>query len=120
MPIIESLMTSLDYYGLLLSLMQKHEWNNLIHVEVEKIIKTSVASNSSNVYVAMVKKGDFVGNVLQMIKKELIASKFSKGYAGCLTNILIYVRDSIKKDTPFGVWLKRDHPDFEHAIDEYV
>jgi hypothetical protein len=120
LPIIEPLMTLLDYYGLLLGLMQKHEWNNLIHVEVEKIIKISIASNSSDVYLAMFKKGDFVGNVMQMIKKERMASKLSKGYAGCLTNILICVKDSIKKDMPFGMWLRRDYPDFEQAIDEYV
>jgi|JI6StandDraft_1071083.scaffolds.fasta_scaffold20517_5 hypothetical protein len=109
--IIEPLLLSLDYYGMLFGLMQKHEWNNLIHVEVEKIVKASLISNNENVYIAMFKKGDFTTCVAQMIKKEREASKFGKGYAGCLTNILIAVRDIIKRDTEIGNWIRRDYPD---------
>lgn len=32
--IIEPLLPSLDYFGMLLNLMQKHEWNNIVHVEI--------------------------------------------------------------------------------------
>ena len=102
LSIIEPLMTSFDYYGLLMALMQKHEWNNLLHVEVEKILKAALTSNNENVYLAMFKKGNFPDNITQMIMKERQANKFSKGYAGCLTNILIAVRDTIKKEAPIG------------------
>lgn len=63
LAIVEPLLAIHDYYGMLLGLMQKHEWNNLIHVEVEKICKASLVANNEKVYTAMFQKGGFPGNV---------------------------------------------------------
>jgi hypothetical protein len=69
-------------------------------VEVEKIFKSGLLANSQPVYAAIFQKGDLVGSVTQMIKKERLgAGRFGRGYTGCLTNIVIALQDCIQKPT---------------------
>ena len=107
-------------FGLLLRLMEQFEWNNIIHVEVEKIFKQAFESQSEVTYGNIFKKGDFVGRVTEMINNEKTVTKFGKGYSGCLTNILIALNEGINKETVIGKLVRKNHPAFEKLIHEYI
>lgn len=56
-----------------------------------------------------------------MIKKERIGGgKFGKGYTGCLTNILLNLREYLEKPCDLANWVRRDYPDFEKVLADYL
>ena len=49
----------MNIFGMLLGLLTRYEWNNSLHIEIEKIFKEVFKSKSNELWRAIFKKGNF-------------------------------------------------------------
>lgn len=85
MSLVETLPNIHVYFTTFLNLMVKHEWNNLLHVEIETIFREIFKAGSVELFRAMFQKGRFGEALKDLIKKE--ERKQVRGYVGTLINI---------------------------------
>jgi len=119
LAIIESLIPTMNIFGMLLGLLTRYEWNNSLHIEIEKIFKEVFKSKSNELWRAIFKKGNFGEVAKDIIRKEQ-PGRPSKGYMGCFINILINANEAVKKDTEFGQYLKKEEGRFVEAMDRFL
>lgn len=99
-----------NIFSFLLDFPSKFEWNSIVLVEVEKILKSVFHCSNESVYHALFTQGHFLEKLKDLIRKEGDGGKFGKGYSGFLNNILSALKQEFEDDTKFGELIHKHHP----------
>lgn len=88
----------------LLELVVKHEWNSMLHVEVELIFKELFKEGNTGLVRVFLDKWSLTDAIKEMIRKE--EKNLAQGYSGTLINISTILSDSIKSPSETSKYLK--------------
>lgn len=65
--------------------MKRFEWNNIVLVQIEKIIKHSITKKDSKIYKGLLEQ--LIDSIKEWKDSLSDASKFGRGYKGFLTTL---------------------------------
>lgn len=129
-------LTNNNVFGYLLDCISKYEWNSIVLVEIEKILKLCLCigqkTNKPNaesedknsqieaIYNGLFVQSNFSSRLRELMRKESEKGKINCGYSGFLNNLCTHIKSLIKSETVIGGLIKGNQSDLLELMDNYL
>lgn len=92
-----------NIFTILLAFVKRFEWNNIVLVQIQKIVKHSIAKKDAKIYKSLLEP--LIDSIKEWKDSFFDAGKFGRGYKGFLASLEKFLNESFQHNSSFKEYL---------------